>query len=91
MNTDPISSSPASAQYRLATAQQPSAATVQRFSKMMSSPQEDPATQTAATAADDAAMWNAVYDKFTDSILRSGIRRTIDNINELKRIYREEM
>lgn len=82
---------------------QPSQADTAKFAKMMSTASSTETTQSTASATGteeetpdssavtDEQLWAAVYQGFTDSIIRSGIRRTVNNINELKRLYREEM
>ena len=81
--------SPAStAQQARASSQSVSAADTQRFSQLMSAEQaEESSAQTSTVTEED--LWKAVDQGFI--IVRSGIRRTINHINEMKALYRNEM
>ena len=83
--------SPAStAQQARASSQSVSAADTQRFSQLRSAEQaEESSAQTSTVTEED--LWKAVDQGFIDAIVRSGIRRTINHINEMKALYRNEM
>jgi hypothetical protein len=73
---------------------QPTNAEAAKFAKLMA---EEPAAGAVESGADsssattDEQLWAAVNQGFTDAIIRSGIRRTVNHINEMKRLYRDEM